>query len=105
MNRGLQRLHLKFHGQNWIMKLDEPHKMKLNYGRVMHEIFESIKTLDDIPAAVNKKILEGFIPESERDEVTDRLIKAVARPEVSAWFRPGLTILNEAEILTSGWSC
>lgn len=100
VNHGLNRLHLKFHGQNWIMKLDESQKLRLNYGRVMHEIFEEIKTLDDIPAAVNKKILEGLITEIERDELITRLNKAVSRPEISVWFRPGLRVLNEAEILT-----
>jgi ATP-dependent helicase/nuclease subunit A len=102
VNSGLNRVHLRFHGQNWIMKLDEPQKNKLNYGRIMHEIFESIRTLDDIPSAVRKKIVEGSITGNERDEVTSRLEKAVSRPEISEWFKPGLKILNEAEILTTG---
>jgi ATP-dependent helicase/nuclease subunit A len=104
VNSGLNRLRLKFHGQNWIMKMEEPQKTRLNYGRVMHEIFESINTPEDIPSAVNKKILEGLIPENERDEVADRIYRAVSRPEISSWFKPGLRILNEAEILTSGGS-
>jgi ATP-dependent exoDNAse (exonuclease V) beta subunit len=102
VNRGLNRVHLRFHGQNWIMKLDEPQKTMLNYGRIMHGIFESVKTLEDIPSAVNKKILEGIIPESDRNELVERINRAVSPPEISAWFRPGLTVMNEAEILTAG---
>jgi len=102
VNNRLSRLHLKFHGRNWIMKPDESHGTKLNYGQVMHGIFESINTADDIPAAVNRKVLDGLIPAADRDELTARLQIAVSRPEISGWFRPGLKILNEAEILIPG---
>jgi ATP-dependent exoDNAse (exonuclease V) beta subunit len=102
VNSRYSRLHLKFHGQSWLIKPDGDQRSKLNYGRVMHEIFESIITADDIPSAVNKKILEGMIPVSAREEMEDRLRTAISRPEISGWFTAGLKILNEAEILTEG---
>jgi ATP-dependent helicase/nuclease subunit A len=102
VNRGLNRIHLKFQGQDRISKNEETKSAMLNYGRVMHEIFESIKTIADIPFAVNKKILDGEIPESDRNELVTRLNNAISRPEISEWFREGLTILNEAEILSEG---
>jgi ATP-dependent helicase/nuclease subunit A len=102
VNRGLNRLHLKFQGQDRLTKNDETQSIRLNYGRVMHEIFESVKTKDDIPTAIDKKILDGEIPAADRNELVTRLNKAISRPEISRWFREGLTILNEAEILTAG---
>lgn len=101
VSRGIRGLHLKFHGENWLMKLAENQKSRLNYGRIMHEVFESIATSGDIAHAVNKLVLEGKITENERRELEERTLRVISDPKINDWFKPGLKIMNEAEILTA----
>jgi ATP-dependent helicase/nuclease subunit A len=101
VSHGISGLHLKFHGQNWLMKPAEDQRNRLNYGRIMHEVFESIGTSDDIPLAVNKMVLEGKITKTDRQEIEERTFKVISDPKISDWFKPGLKIMNEAEILTA----
>jgi hypothetical protein len=102
VSRGINGLHLKFHGENWLMKLDEDQKSRLNYGRIMHEVFESITTSADISQAVNKMVLEGKITESDRHAVEERTFRVISNPKIKDWFKPGSKVMNEAEIITAG---
>jgi ATP-dependent helicase/nuclease subunit A len=101
VSHGINHLFLKFHGESWMMKLAEGQKNKLNYGRIMHEVFEAVITPGDITGAVNKLVLEGKIPESERIEIEEKVRISISDPAVADWFKPGLNVLTEAEILTS----
>lgn len=101
VNHGINRLYLKFHSENWLLKLPEEQKNRLNHGRIMHEVFESVISCGDITDAVNKLVLEGKIPEKQRKEIEEKIFKAVSGPEIKDWFKPGLNVLTEAEILTS----
>jgi hypothetical protein len=101
VSQGITGLHLKFHGENWLLTMGEDQKKRLNYGSLMHEIFESINTSADIPKAVYKMMLEGKISESDINEIVDKTAKAISSDKIKEWFEPGLKIMNEAEILTS----
>jgi hypothetical protein len=101
VSQGITGLHLKFHGENWLLTMGEDQKKRLNYGSLMHEIFESINTSADIPKAVYKMMLEGKISESDINEIIDKTAKAISSDKIKEWFEPGLKIMNEAEILTS----
>ncbi|MGQ9619898.1 MAG: UvrD-helicase domain-containing protein [Bacteroidales bacterium] len=101
VNDGIKGLHIKFHGEKWFIKQDENRKSKLNYGRLMHDVLASVITAGDIYSAVGKMILDGRINENEKDEIEKRILKAIAVPEVDEWFKPGLKILTEADILTT----
>lgn len=101
VNHGINRLHFKLKGENLFTRLDGDTGKKLNYGRLMHEIFESVHILDDIHPAIEKMVVDGRIPENERKEIENRISAAIQRKEVVEWFRPGLNVMNEAEILTT----
>lgn len=101
VNHGIRRLHLKFHGENWLQRTSEERKNRINYGKLMHEILESVRTFEDIPGAIEKELLQGRITNAERPEIEKRINDALKRPEVKEWFKPGLTVMNESEILTS----
>jgi hypothetical protein len=80
--------------------LPDEQKRRLNYGRIMHEIFESVSTAEDIPPAIKKMVLEGKIPENTKKDYEDKILRAVSAPGIREWFEPGLKVMNEAEILT-----
>jgi hypothetical protein len=100
VNHGINRLHLKFHGENWLQKAPEERKSRINYGLIMHEILESVMIIDDIPGAIRNMLIEGRITEKDKPEIEERMLKAMSRPEVKEWFLPGLKVMNESEILT-----
>jgi ATP-dependent helicase/nuclease subunit A len=89
-------LRLKLHGENYF---SEERKEKISYGKLMHSVFESIDSSEDIPSAVTNLVLEGIIPQSEAGDLTEKLKTLIAAPSVSGWFRPGIRVLKEAEIL------
>ena len=96
--RDMRRLHLKLNGQEWIIR-DEDKTGRLNYGLLMHEIFESIITVDDVASSINRMVLDGKIPASEREEMIGRVTGIIAKPQVADWFKPGIKVLNEKDIL------
>jgi ATP-dependent helicase/nuclease subunit A len=104
VSQGINRLYLKLHGESWLMKLPEEQKNRLNHGKIMHEVFESVISYLDIPDAVNKMVLEGKITEVQRKEIEDKIMQAVSAPAIRDWFKPGLEVMTEAEILTASGS-
>jgi ATP-dependent helicase/nuclease subunit A len=90
---------LKLHGENYFIATREDVASRINYGRLMHRAFEFIDSMEDIPGAVGRLVLEGLIPLSESESMTYRLKELISMPEVADWFLPGNRILKEAEIL------
>jgi ATP-dependent helicase/nuclease subunit A len=94
-----ESLRLKLHGENYFTAEGEDKVRKINYGNMMHEIFEGIGTSDDIPEAVRRLVLEGKITESESALLEIKLKALVSTPVASEWFKPGIKVLKEAGIL------
>ena len=92
-------LRLKLHGENYFSEGDEAMREKISYGKLMHSAFESIDTVDDIPSAVNKLVLEGRIASSEARQLEKRLSELISSSPESEWFTPGLNVMKEAQIL------
>jgi ATP-dependent helicase/nuclease subunit A len=67
----------------------------------MHGILESVQVIEDVPDAIRNMLIDGRITEKEKPAIQERILKALARPEVMEWFRPGLKVMNESEILSS----
>jgi len=95
----IESLRLKLHGENYFSPGDVAAREKINYGRLMHEVFESINSADDIPLAIRRLTLAGKIPVSESVSLERRLNSLVKAPPVSDWFKAGNTVMREAEIL------
>jgi ATP-dependent helicase/nuclease subunit A len=99
VNISLDRLKLKFHGENFLVEMAEEQKLKLNYGRIMHEIFSLISTADDVPNAVMQLVLEGKIPENQRNEIEKKIVEVISSPDVKDWFEAGSIVIKEKDIL------
>jgi len=92
-------LRLKLHGENYFSEGGEAAKHKISYGNLMHSVFESIDSADDIPVAVKQLVLEGRIASSEAPQLERRLKELISSSPASEWFSPGLNVMKEAEIL------
>ncbi len=92
-------LRLKLHGENYFSEGGEALREKISYGKMMHTVFESIDTRDDIPGVVNQLVLEGRIALSKAHQIEKRLKELISSTPASEWFTPGLNVMKEAEIL------
>jgi ATP-dependent helicase/nuclease subunit A len=99
VSREMESLKLKLHGENYFSSEKAEVRKKINYGKLMHEVFESINTADDISFAIRKLVLEGKLSEEESAEVEKRVNYLIKLPQVTEWFVTGNEVMNEAGIL------
>ena len=99
VNENSGSLKLKLHWENYLSSDKSGVRKRINYGRMMHEIFSEINTSDDINEAVRKRVLEGKIPEAEEKGLAEKINGLVERPLIRSWFDKGNEVLNEASIL------
>jgi ATP-dependent helicase/nuclease subunit A len=99
VSQSMDSLKLKLHGENYFSAGEKAIRERINYGKLMHEIFEGIKTVADIRNSVRKLVLEGKLTEPESEDIEKRVIHLIGSPVVSEWFMPGNEILTEAGIL------
>jgi ATP-dependent exoDNAse (exonuclease V) beta subunit len=99
VSQTMESLKLKLHGENYFSSESQAIRKKINYGKVMHEVFEGINTPSDIPNAVRKLVLEGKLSEDDSDEIERRVNEMIKIPKVADWFMPENKVLTEAGIL------
>ena len=99
VSHAIDSLKLKLHGENYFSSGDKELREKINYGKLMHDIFEGIKTPADIKSSVRKLVLEGKLAAKESEEIEKRVEDLINSPGVAEWFSPGNEILTEAGIL------
>jgi ATP-dependent helicase/nuclease subunit A len=99
VSQTMESLKLKLHGENYFSSESQEIRKKINYGKLMHEVFEGINSSSDIPAAVRKLILEGKLSEDDRAYIEKRIDELISLPEVAGWFSIDNKIMNEAGIL------
>jgi ATP-dependent helicase/nuclease subunit A len=95
----MESLKLKLHGENYFSSESKVVRKKINYGKLMHEVFEGINTQDDISVAVRKLVLEGKLPGEESSDIEKRINSLVSLPQVAEWFMADNKVLKEAGIL------
>jgi ATP-dependent exoDNAse (exonuclease V) beta subunit len=99
VTHSMESLKLKLHGENYFSAEEKATRERINYGKLMHEVFEGIKTASDISGSVRRLVIEGKLPESESSDLEKRIEDLVSSPKVREWFSPGSKVLTEAGIL------
>ena len=99
VSRETESLRLKLHGENYFSHEDSGFRKKINYGKLMHEVFEGIDTPADVPTAVRKLVLEGKLPEDQAAATEKRINSLLTLPVIEEWFNPENKVLREAGIL------
>lgn len=99
VSRKPDSLKLKLHGENYFLFIKEDIKQRINYGKLMHEIFEGIDSKEDISLVIRHMVLEGKISASESAMLEKKILLLISSPDVSDWFEPGTQVMREAEIL------
>jgi ATP-dependent exoDNAse (exonuclease V) beta subunit len=99
VSQTMESLKLKLHGENYFSSDSQTIRKKINYGKLMHEVFEGINTPTDISMAVRKLVLEGKLADEESDDIEKKVNNMISIPQVADWFMPDNEVLTEAGIL------
>lgn len=75
-------------------------KSKVNYGKIMHEAFEYIKSEDDIENALAKMEFEGKITLKDKISIHKKISELINKKQTSRWFNKKNKIKTESSILT-----
>ena len=83
---------------------DDEQARQKNYiqlGSVLHEVFSSIATTDDIEQALRRLELEGIIYDADitRPRIENMIRKRLSDDRVAEWFSPHWQLYNECTIL------
>ncbi|MFO7829555.1 MAG: UvrD-helicase domain-containing protein [Bacteroidales bacterium] len=93
------KLRLKLHDNSFFTGKESGAFEKVNHGKVMHEVFEHIKTEKDIPKAIDKILFEGKISIKEKAEITQKINNIFENKQIKEWFSDSWQVKAEAEIL------
>jgi ATP-dependent helicase/nuclease subunit A len=80
----------------------EPDKklpLKLNYGRLMHEILSKLMHKEEVENLVQDYYLQGMLTLEEKEELTKKLKHALNQEIVKEWFSGSFKVLRENPIL------
>ncbi|RQP10443.1 MAG: DNA helicase UvrD [Chryseobacterium sp.] len=73
-------------------------RMSARIGIFAHEIMEKIVTADDVPRVVETYRIDGRITDAQAGLITERVNAVVTDDRYSAYFRAGLTVMNERSL-------
>lgn len=81
---------------------DSPTLTYVKLGNILHELFSTIRTTDDIEPRLKELELEGVIYDDELsvEKIRSKLDKALSNKTVREWFSDKWTLYNECTILT-----
>ena len=82
---------------------DEEENLRSQYirqGQLLHTLFASINTKEDLPAAIERLLFEGVIESTEKAEEIKKVAeKALNLNEVKDWYSGEWTLYNECSII------
>ncbi len=70
-----------------------------NYGNLVHKAFSFISTATDLEEAILALINQGDIDQEEEKQVRTEITNVLHHPDVKPFFKEGLVVKNEAEII------
>ncbi|MGY5849294.1 UvrD-helicase domain-containing protein [Salegentibacter sp. F14] len=82
-------------GSLWDTKQEEA----IEKGEIIHNVLANINTRDDVTHALEQAMIDGIITEKSRSQISQEIRAIINHPELSEFFAPGATNLNERDIL------
>ncbi len=73
---------------------------KINYGKLMHDVFSKIKTLDDIDSTLTNYIFEGSLIAEEVEYLKCEIQTILNIPKVKEWFNDEWIVKTEKSLIT-----
>ncbi|MBN1185624.1 MAG: UvrD-helicase domain-containing protein [Bacteroidales bacterium] len=96
------RLALKFSSENYLTDKQDLFSDKINYGKLMHELFANIKLISDIDKVLLSFVMKGKINTKEAENIFKKTSQLFKNEKVRSWFSPAWKVKTEATILDKG---
>ncbi len=102
----------KLHSVNWRKSLslsteapdtwdvDDPDK-HVQKGKLVHYLLSQVYTEEDVEDVVSAGVYDGIIEADQTSDLKAYLLKIINHPDISVYFKKGLKVKNEADILLS----
>jgi hypothetical protein len=90
------RIRVRTKEQAFLTSPDDSHVIK---GANIHKLLSWIETLDDVPQAIQRARQTGILQEEDLDKVQKTMNELINRPELHSYYKCGLIVKNEPEIL------
>jgi ATP-dependent exoDNAse (exonuclease V) beta subunit len=72
-----------------------------NWGILVHHVLSHIRSLEDVPHAVDNALIAGDIGAQERITLERKINEIFEIDRVKEWFAPGQTVFAESPVITS----
>lgn len=92
------RICVKYHFTNYCGP-EEQQQSAIHEGKLLHEIFKSVISLEDVDKAVRQAYLSGFIQQQNCAYYSTKIKEYLSNPRASEWFLPHWEVVNEKNIL------
>lgn len=96
------RLRLKLESRNYMVTEAAGRTDKINYGIMMHSLFESAHTIEDIQRGVEQMVFKGRVTASQGQKLSGQIKTATSAEPVASWFKPGIEVRREPGIVFPG---
>jgi ATP-dependent exoDNAse (exonuclease V) beta subunit len=100
-NVNIRENSFRYHHPDAFLNLeqDEQIRHKTTAGSVCHAVLETVRTVDDIPEAIENVVRSGRISRAEAADYESLIENAVAGNPVRQWFDAEAHVINEQDIL------
>jgi ATP-dependent exoDNAse (exonuclease V) beta subunit len=72
------------------------------HGKLMHEAFSLIETVNDIDIAIHKLCTSGIVGNNEKEHISNRIKELLSHDPMKSWFSGEWQTKTEATIITPG---
>ncbi|MFO8067995.1 MAG: UvrD-helicase domain-containing protein [Bacteroidales bacterium] len=73
--------------------------LALSRGKLMHKVMENIFYVEDVDFVLNQMLINGEISVEEKQVLYANINGLINSPELSSWFKKGVVVKNEADIM------
>jgi len=81
-----------------IWNVEDPDRTR-RYGNLLHAILSGIRSADDLEAVLQEMKYKGFVGSDELPDLKKKVTGVLDHPEIKPFFKPGLNLKIETEIL------
>ncbi len=68
---------------------------------MLHELLETINSLENLDRLIDEKVQEGLIREAEKEEIRIAVKDVLMQNEIHSWFSTAKSVISEKDIILS----
>jgi len=93
------RLKLRMHSDKYFDLYDIQKSERIGHGKLMHELFEKIASITDVPLSLRRMVSEGKIDTKTATEYEHLIYRILDKEPYHSWFSGEWKVMNERDIL------